>query len=461
MKPKAVVLKGAMLPLLLLWCFVAVDGGGEEFPGVGPLLVRKESRRTVASTASGEITAVDVRDGYGGAYHLQFITMAPSSLFLPVLLHTDMVFYVQSGSGRVTYVEEDENHETEHIDVVRGDIYRLEKGSMFYVQSHPDPTRDNLRIHAIFNAVDTDNTKVELPAAAYSNISDLVGGFEDKVLQMAFGVSEETILAIKWVEKPPAIIPFPHTSKTVSFGALRGIRSLTAEEEKLTNKKKTKAFNFFEAKPDVENCNGWSTALSHKDLKALKGSNFGAFMVNLSRSSMMGPYWNPKATEIAIVIQGRGMVEAVCIGEPSEETRFKAKEGDVVVVPRLHPVTQTSYNDEGFILVGFNNLVGKNRPQFFGGKRSVLRILDREVMAMAFNVPTAIVEGLLSARVESTILACTSCAEELEGRMKDQSKGEEEHEEEDDDDEERAAWKVDEEARREAEREMRMLGMLV
>ncbi|RZS16256.1 hypothetical protein BHM03_00048221 [Ensete ventricosum] len=315
MKPKAVVSKAAMQLLLLLWCFVAVEGGGQEFPGVGPLIVTKERRSTVVSTASGEITAVDVRDGYGGAYHLQFITMAPSSLFLPVLLHTDMVFYVQSGSGRVTYIEEDENDETEHIDVVRGDIYRLEKGSVFYVQSHPDPTRDNLRIHAIFNAVDTDNTKVviissnsicqhtrrfmiihgfmqELPAAAYSNISDLVGGFEDKVLQTAFGVShgdevsEETILAIKWVEKPPSIVPLPHTSKTVSFGALRGIRSLAADDEEVTNKKKTKAFNFFKAKPDVENCNGWSTALSHKDLKALKGSNFEAFMVNLSRVSM-------------------------------------------------------------------------------------------------------------------------------------------------------------------------------
>ncbi|RWW29268.1 hypothetical protein BHE74_00040521 [Ensete ventricosum] len=259
MKPKAVVSKAAMQLLLLLWCFVAVEGGGQEFPGVGPLIVTKERRSTVVSTASGEITAVDVRDGYGGAYHLQFITMAPSSLFLPVLLHTDMVFYVQSGSGRVTYIEEDENDETEHIDVVRGDIYRLEKGSVFYVQSHPDPTRDNLRIHAIFNAVDTDNTKV---------------------------VSEETILAIKWVEKPPSIVPLPHTSKTVSFGALRGIRSLTADDEEVTNKKKTKAFNFFKAKPDVENCNGWSTALSHKDLKALKGSNFEAFMVNLSRVSM-------------------------------------------------------------------------------------------------------------------------------------------------------------------------------
>ncbi|RZS16255.1 hypothetical protein BHM03_00048220 [Ensete ventricosum] len=181
---------------------------------------------------------------------------------------------------------------------------------------------------------------------------------------------------------------------------------------------------------------------------------------------MMGPYWNPKATEIAIVIQGRGMVEAVSIGKPSRETRLKAKEGDVVVVPRLHPVTQLSYNDEGFILVGFSSLVGKNRPQFFAGKkRSALRILDREVLAMAFNVPTAIVEDLLAARVESTILACTSCAEELEGRMKEGSKGDEEHVQEDDDDddedEERAAWKVDEEARREAEREMWMLQKLV
>ncbi|RWW53020.1 hypothetical protein BHE74_00040522 [Ensete ventricosum] len=179
---------------------------------------------------------------------------------------------------------------------------------------------------------------------------------------------------------------------------------------------------------------------------------------------MMGPYWNPKATEIAIVIQGRGVVEAVSIGKPSRETRFKAKEGDVVVVPRLHPVTQLSYNNEGFILVGFSSLVGKNRPQFFAGKkRSALRILDREVMAMAFNVPTAIVEELLAARVESTILACTSCAEELEGRMKEGSKGDEEHEQEDndEDEEERAAWKVDEEARREAEREMWMLQKLV
>lgn len=62
------------------------------------LVMRKEDRRAVSVSESGSISAVDVRDWVGGAnYHLQFITMEPNSLFLPVLLHADMLFYVHSG----------------------------------------------------------------------------------------------------------------------------------------------------------------------------------------------------------------------------------------------------------------------------------------------------------------------------------------------------------------------------
>nr|CAD1837781.1 unnamed protein product [Ananas comosus var. bracteatus] len=99
-------------------------------------LVTKESRTRVVATESGTITAVDVRDGCAGAYHLQFITLEPSSLFLPVLLHSDMVFYVHTGLGRVSYLQEDYKHGTQSIDVERGDVYRLEQGSVFYVESN-------------------------------------------------------------------------------------------------------------------------------------------------------------------------------------------------------------------------------------------------------------------------------------------------------------------------------------
>lgn len=83
----------------------ALHGGGEEKEG-GSLVpisakhgavVKRDQRWNVFSTDSGEISAVKVSDGKYGFYHLQFITMEPDSLFLPVHLHSDMVFYVDSG----------------------------------------------------------------------------------------------------------------------------------------------------------------------------------------------------------------------------------------------------------------------------------------------------------------------------------------------------------------------------
>lgn len=67
-----------------------------------------------------------------------------------------------------------------------------------------------------------------------------------------------------------------------------GVRGPTGIINK-KKKTKSKTFNFFRAKPDVENCNGWSTAVTHKDLKALKGSNLAAFMVNLATVSHLNP----------------------------------------------------------------------------------------------------------------------------------------------------------------------------
>lgn len=64
--------------------------------GLGPLVKRGE-RKLVVSTENGEVSSVRVADGITGSYHLQFITLEPNSLFLPVVLHADMVFYVHTG----------------------------------------------------------------------------------------------------------------------------------------------------------------------------------------------------------------------------------------------------------------------------------------------------------------------------------------------------------------------------
>ncbi|XP_010905079.1 vicilin-like seed storage protein At4g36700 [Elaeis guineensis] len=452
-----------LLAAIFLWSLVAING--EEFPSFGPLVTR-ESRRTLVTTDSGMITAVDVHDGYKGLYHLQFITMEPSSLFLPVLLHTDMLFYVQTGRGTVSYTTEDG---TTQVDVKRGDIYRLEEGTVFYVRSHPDPMREKLRIHAIFDTNNMENPS-ESFVGAYSNISDLVRGFDEKVLEMSFAVSEEIIRSIEWV-KPPSIIPFTpkknesrkHNWKEGIFEALVGFQGPTDIINK-KKKTKTKTFNIYTATPDVENCNGWSIAVTKKEFRSLKGSQFGVFMVNLTKGSMMGPHWNPTATEIAVVIEGQGMVQVVCPSKPSGEggdtfrcrnTKFRVKEGDLFVVPRYHPMVQISFNNNSFVFVGFSTMVKKNYPQFLVGERSVLQTIEREILEVSFNSSNTTIETLLTSQRESIMLACTSCAEELERQMEEEIERQKREEEEARKREEEEARKreEEEEARRRQEEE--------
>ncbi|RLN19600.1 globulin-1 S allele [Panicum miliaceum] len=436
---------------------------------VGGRVVEKERRRVVADAEAGTVTAVDVADAAGAAYRLHFIAMDPGALFLPVQLHADMVFYVHSGRGKVTYIEEDSG-EKSSLEVERGDVYNLEQGSILYIQSYPNATRQRLRIYAIFtsdgiNAEDPWKPKVE----AYSSVSNLLKGFETEILRRGFGVQREVAEAIKSAKTPPPIIPYNPQEKGGDekanwtediVDALLGVRD---PEEFLNKKKKdkhkgkskdkkskSKAFNFYSGKPDVHNCYGWSRTMTNKDLDALHGSNIGMFMVNLTTGSMVGPHWNPKATEIAIVTDGSGIVQTVCPSSgssspPSGESRrghrgderggpggrgdeggegggarcrssvFRVKEGDVFVVPRFHPMAHMSFNNDSFVFVGFSTHMGENHPQFLAGKGSVLQAVGKEVLALSLGqTNSTAVEKLLSAQRDSTILSCISRGDEPE-----------------------------------------------
>ena len=64
-----------------------------------------------------------------------------------------------------------------------------------------------------------------------------------------------------------------------------GFPDQTAELNK-KKKSKTRTFNFYSGKPDVKNCYGWSTAITHEELEALETIDIGAFMVNLTTVSV-------------------------------------------------------------------------------------------------------------------------------------------------------------------------------
>ncbi|KAG8073862.1 hypothetical protein GUJ93_ZPchr0006g45947 [Zizania palustris] len=460
----------------------------------GGHVVEKERRRVVAASDAGLVTAVDVADAAGSAYRLHFITMNPGALWLPVQLHADMVFYVHGGRGKVTYIKEGSS-ESESLQVERGDVYNFEQGTILYIQSYRCATRNRLQIYAIFTSDSINADDPRHPTSeAYSDVSALLKGFDVEVLRRGFGVPREVVEAIKSTKSPPAIIPYnPEEEddddelesnwKEEIADALWGVRDphfMNKKKDKHRHKGKdkkdkkstSKAFNFFSGKPDVENCYGWSKSMTNQDLEALQGSDIGMFMVNLTTGAMMGPHWNPKATEFAIVTKGVGMVQTVCPSIPSGESKkrhheeggrgdhdghhhggvgcknsvLKVKEGDVFVVPRFHPMAQISFNNDSFVFVGFSTDMGHNHPQFLAGKQSVLQAIGKEILSLSLGqANSSAVERLLSAQRESTIMACTSCAEQLERAAK--------KEEEEGGGEGERVWQEEERRRREEERE--------
>ncbi|KAM1062897.1 hypothetical protein EV1_026915 [Malus domestica] len=427
-----------------------IGSGGEGGAPAGSL-VKKDQRRSLVSTEYGEVWSVDVNDGHRKPYHIQFITLEPNSLFLPVLLHADMIFYVNTGSGRLSWTDDDK---IRRVDIKRGDVYRLTPGSVFFVQSNLETERQKLRINAIFTS-NSDDDLYDPAVGAYSSIRDLVRGFDPKLLRSAFKVSEEVIESIvNGTDQSAFVHAIPTKKETFWDLEARFLKTFLLGNDGIAfnskKKEETTAYNIFDEDPDFKNCNGWSLTVNKKSSHLLKGSNIGFFMVNLTKGSMMGPHWNPRATEITVVLQGHGMVRVVCSSTEANKSecrnmRFRVHEGDVFSVPRFHPMAQMSFNNDSLVFMGFSTTEKKNYPQFLAGKYSVLQNLDKLVLAASFNVTSTTIDQLLSAQADSFIIDCTSCAEEEERAMLEEIEKKREEEE--------AKKRAEEEARKREQEE--------
>ncbi|KAJ0853551.1 putative rmlC-like cupin domain superfamily, rmlC-like jelly roll protein [Helianthus annuus] len=337
-------------------------GGGPVPVSDGPT-VRKDERWPLVSSEFGEVSAVKISDGKNGCYYLHFITMNPCSLFLPVYLHSEMLLYVNSGNGTLSWinVKADDDDKLQQVVLKRGDIFRLTSETVFYLQNNVDEAHgyhlQNLQIYAIFPA-----SEVELQ------------------------VPEEVIEELRGGENQPLIVDAQfEISASKGIRALIGTNDIYNVENKKKKKKKDKmkAYNVFNEDHDVDTCFGWSVVVTSEELDVLKDTNFGVFMVNLAKGSMMAPHWTPDTVEIAIVLHGQGVIEVVCPGIASEtkceNSRLMVEEGDVFVVPRAHPMAQMSYNNDSFVFMGFMLKQEKESPQYLAGKLSILQRLDRKV----------------------------------------------------------------------------------
>lgn len=101
---------------------------------------------------------------------------------------------------------------------------------------------------------------------------------------------EEAVEQIMSAKKPLQIVHAAQNSSSRTFWEVEAQfievflgRNMYNLFEVNKKKKSNDVYNFFSADRDVENCNGWSTAVSSKQSQSLRGSNIGLFMVNLTK----------------------------------------------------------------------------------------------------------------------------------------------------------------------------------
>ncbi|KAL1316387.1 hypothetical protein HN51_068584 [Arachis hypogaea] len=462
-------LRKAILAFVLILVLSLLYGGVKALSRRDYSLVEKSERIPLVVSEYGTVSAVDVQAGHGAPlHHLQFITLEPNSLFLPVLLHADMLLYVHTGSGRLTSADEDG---TKSIDLRVGDLCKLDEGTVFHIQSNSD----ELSLYAMF--ANSDDHTYDPSIGAYSRVNELIKGFDKRIIQAAFKVSEDLVEAITKKSSIPGIVHSKnatseeqHAPKDDSYtpeidleasllGNILGIHS--------SNKEKTK-YNIFKHDPDFRNRHGWTLTVTKKQLKALKHTNLGFLMVNLTAGSMLGPHWNPRSAEIAVVLYGRGMVRVLCGSSSNDDVdkqrrrrecknrRFKVEEGEVFVVPRYHAMAQMSFQNESLVFLGFTTSSKKHtNVRFLAGDTSVLQNMNRDVLATSLGVSNATVGRLLRNQNESVIFACNSCAEEERRREEEEDAREKEREEEEEEEEKerKRQEEEEEEARRREEEE--------
>lgn len=72
-------------------------------------------------------------------------------------IYTCSIYLCGSGRGRFGWVDNEEAH---RMEIQKGDIYTIESGSIFYVQSLAEPTKEKLMIYALFTNKISENAQV-------------------------------------------------------------------------------------------------------------------------------------------------------------------------------------------------------------------------------------------------------------------------------------------------------------
>ncbi|CAK9147030.1 unnamed protein product [Ilex paraguariensis] len=322
-------------------------------------------------------------------YRIAILEAEPRTFVVPHHRDAEAVIFVANGQGSITLVLKEKR---ESFNLRYGDILRICAGTTVHITN-----RDKTQRLVIAKLLQPVSIPGQLETRR-DRIQRLLGKQNQGMIIKA---SEEQIRGLSRQEEG-GIWPFGGGES--SRGPL----------------------NLFEKRPSKSNDYGQLYEVDERDYTKLEDLDVAVSFANITRGSMETPFYNSRATKIAVVIDGEGYYEMACPhlgsqrGEQQERqpghrresegqrrggpryqrVSARLRRGTVFVAPASHPIAIVASSKGNLQVLCFEVNARNNEKYPLAGKRNVINQLEKEAKELGFSAAEKEVDEVFKSQDE-------------------------------------------------------------
>ncbi|KAI3975404.1 hypothetical protein MKX01_004491 [Papaver californicum] len=332
-------------------------------------------------------------------YRVAFLEANPNTFIVPNHQDADTLFYVVRGRASITMVRQEDK---EMHNLERGDVMRVPAGTVVYLVNKDN--NEKLILAKLLQTVFTPGNVGVFFGPGGEDPESYYSSFSDEILQAAFNTNTERLQRLFGQQKRGAIVKASEEQ----------IRALSPRSRWPFGSESNGPYNLLHHHPMHSNNYGQLYQVTANEYRRLENLDVAVTFANITKGGMAGPYYNSKATKIAMVVEGNGYFEMACphlssyssgsAGRSSasyQKVRAKLSRGDVIVAPAGHPIATVASNDQNLQILCFEINARNNEKVLLAGRNNVLSQIERQAKELAFNIPAREVEEILNNQQET------------------------------------------------------------
>ena len=342
-------------------------------------------------------------------YRVAILEVDPQTFIVPNHLDAETILYVAKGKGTVSMACPDKR---ESFNLKLGDVMRIPAGTTVYLINRSNNKK--LVIVKLLQPVSTPGHFEAFFGPGGEDPESYYRAFSTELLEAALNTRKDKIQKVLGQQRRGVIIKASEEQiRAMSHQKEGGVWPFGGESKG--------PVNLFSKRPEQANQYGQLYEVDPSECRELKELDLGVGFANITEGSMMGPFYNSRATKIAIVTKGQGYFEMACphlsssefgggkesqhehqgkTGPRYQKVRAQLKRGMVYVVPAGHPIITVASNDQHLEIVCFDINAKNNKKFFLAGKTNVMNQLESEAKELGFGVPAREVDEVFRSQNE-------------------------------------------------------------